>query len=148
MANEPLADKQIVCVDCGAQFLFTGRDQAFYQERGYQHPRRCKACRDKRKSGGNATGGGGGSGGWGGGGGHSQSAHSARPAATRGQSETEAEAQASMAAAAAGVPEHAQFKVICSGCGVESTVPFKPDPNRPVYYRNCYIGRRKAGPKP
>ena len=44
------SDQTLVCVDCGAQFTFSARDQAFYQERGYQAPRRCKTCRDKRKA--------------------------------------------------------------------------------------------------
>ena len=28
-------------------------------------------------------------------------------------------------------------KVNCSDCGVETEVPFKPDPERPVYCREC-----------
>ncbi|MCW8132219.1 MAG: hypothetical protein KIS92_17865, partial [Planctomycetota bacterium] len=35
------------------------------------------------------------------------------------------------------------FKVVCSSCGVETSVPFKPDPNRPIYCRNCYQAQRK-----
>ncbi len=43
-------DKTIKCVDCGLEFTFTARDQAFYQEQGFQNePKRCKACRDKKK---------------------------------------------------------------------------------------------------
>ena len=34
------SDQTLVCVDCGAQFTFSARDQSFYQERGYQAPRR------------------------------------------------------------------------------------------------------------
>ncbi|HYF52019.1 MAG TPA: CxxC-x17-CxxC domain-containing protein, partial [Planctomycetota bacterium] len=37
------------------------------------------------------------------------------------------------------------FKVTCSGCGVETSVPFKPDPNRPVYCRTCYLDKKKSG---
>src|SRR5260370_129423 len=101
-----LQDKDVTCVDCGAQFSFSARDQAFYQERGYQAPRRCKTCRDKRKSGALPQGG-------------------IRQPSGAGHSEH-------MRAAAPGAPSHEQFKVQCSGCGVETTVPFKPDPNRPV----------------
>lgn len=44
-------DKTIKCVDCGTEFVFTARDQAFYQEQGFQNePKRCKACRDKKKA--------------------------------------------------------------------------------------------------
>ena len=44
-------DKTIKCVDCGTEFVFTARDQEFYQEKGFTNePKRCKACRDKRKA--------------------------------------------------------------------------------------------------
>jgi len=43
-------DKSLNCKDCGAEFLFTGREQEFYAERGFQNePSRCKPCRDSRK---------------------------------------------------------------------------------------------------
>ncbi|MGV8077040.1 MAG: CxxC-x17-CxxC domain-containing protein [Methanosarcina sp.] len=29
-------------------------------------------------------------------------------------------------------------KATCADCGVETEVPFKPDPDRPVYCRECY----------
>jgi len=34
---------------------------------------------------------------------------------------------------------------ICSQCGKETTVPFKPTQGRPVYCRECYQQRRTAG---
>ena len=34
-------------------------------------------------------------------------------------------------------------KVTCSDCGVETEVPFKPDPERPVYCRECLPNHRK-----
>lgn len=43
-------DEQLNCSDCRTSFNFTAGEQAFYAERGYQKPRRCKACRAKRKS--------------------------------------------------------------------------------------------------
>lgn len=44
-------DKTIKCVDCGEEFTFTAGEQAFYQEKGFTNePKRCKACRDKRKA--------------------------------------------------------------------------------------------------
>src|SRR5689334_15941809 len=60
-------DKSITCVDCGEEFLFTAGEQAFYRERGLTNePTRCKACREKRKTGRGAHPGGGGGGGGGG----------------------------------------------------------------------------------
>ncbi|HII80192.1 MAG TPA: hypothetical protein HA261_07325 [Methanosarcina sp.] len=32
---------------------------------------------------------------------------------------------------------------ICSDCGAETQVPFKPDPDRPVYCRDCLPNHRK-----
>lgn len=31
-----------------------------------------------------------------------------------------------------------QYKVTCSACGVETTVPFEPKGGRPVYCSDCY----------
>lgn len=30
------------------------------------------------------------------------------------------------------------YKATCADCGKETEVPFKPDPDRPVYCRECY----------
>lgn len=44
-------DKTIKCVDCGEEFTFTAGEQAFYAEKGFTNePKRCKACRDKKKA--------------------------------------------------------------------------------------------------
>jgi CxxC-x17-CxxC domain-containing protein len=122
MPGEPQEDKFLTCVDCGTEFAFSARDQAFYQERGFQPPRRCKTCRDKRK-----TGGGGGGGSSGGGYGSSGGGYGG-----------------GSGGAPSGSAQKEHFKVQCSGCGVETTVPFKPDPNRPVYCRNCYLTKKKS----
>jgi len=37
-----------------------------------------------------------------------------------------------------------KFKAICSICGKETVVPFKPEPGRPVYCRDC-IAKMKSG---
>jgi len=34
------------------------------------------------------------------------------------------------------------YKAVCADCGSECEVPFKPDPNRPVYCRECWEKRR------
>ncbi len=44
-------DKTLVCKDCGEEFVFTAREQEFYESKGFENePQRCKPCRDKRKS--------------------------------------------------------------------------------------------------
>ena len=45
-----MADKTLVCKDCGAEFVFTEGEQAFYQEKGFTNePSRCPACRKANK---------------------------------------------------------------------------------------------------
>ena len=53
-------DKNLVCMDCSQEFVFTARDQEFYSERGFTEPKRCTPCRNARKAqreGGSAGGG-------------------------------------------------------------------------------------------
>lgn len=44
--------------------------------------------------------------------------------------------------------QHAYSKVetrtTCSGCGKETTVPFKPTQGRPVFCRQCFTEQKKA----
>jgi DNA replicative helicase MCM subunit Mcm2 (Cdc46/Mcm family) len=42
-------DQTIKCKDCGADFLFTERDQKFFSEQGWTPPKRCKGCREEKK---------------------------------------------------------------------------------------------------
>jgi DNA-directed RNA polymerase subunit RPC12/RpoP len=45
-----MADKTLVCKDCGAEFVFTEGEQAFYAEKGFENePTRCPECRKSRK---------------------------------------------------------------------------------------------------
>ncbi|MBS7020735.1 MAG: zinc-ribbon domain-containing protein [Firmicutes bacterium] len=44
-------DEVITCKDCGTEFTFSAKDQAFYDQMGFKNkPVRCKACRDKKKA--------------------------------------------------------------------------------------------------
>jgi len=43
-------DISLTCSDCGQDFTFTAADQAFFQERGYSTPKRCKNCRQAKKN--------------------------------------------------------------------------------------------------
>jgi len=43
-------DKKLTCKDCGEEFLFTVREQEFYQDKGFQNdPSRCASCRAAKK---------------------------------------------------------------------------------------------------
>ncbi|MCY6957116.1 MULTISPECIES: zinc-ribbon domain-containing protein [Clostridium] len=45
-----MADKVIVCKDCGNEFVFSEGEQAFYKEKGFENdPVRCPECRKKKK---------------------------------------------------------------------------------------------------
>jgi CxxC-x17-CxxC domain-containing protein len=101
-------DKQLTCVDCGAQFTFTAEDQEFHASRGFtDEPKRCPDGRRARtRARGDMPSGGGGYGG-GGGGGYSSGPRQMYPAT-------------------------------CAQCGRETEVPFQPRGNRPVYCRDCF----------
>ncbi len=46
-----MADKTIICKDCGKEFVFTEGEQAFYAEKGFTNePVRCSECRKARKA--------------------------------------------------------------------------------------------------
>jgi DNA-directed RNA polymerase subunit RPC12/RpoP len=46
-----MADRTIVCKDCGKEFVFTEGEQEFYKEKGFENdPVRCPECRKARKS--------------------------------------------------------------------------------------------------
>lgn len=52
-----MADKKLVCRDCGAEFVFTEGEQEFYKEKGFTNePTRCPDCRKARKGQRNRTG--------------------------------------------------------------------------------------------
>ncbi|MGI6545241.1 MAG: zinc-ribbon domain-containing protein [Fastidiosipilaceae bacterium] len=45
-----MPDRTINCKDCGAEFVFTEGEQAFYKEKGFENdPVRCPDCRRARK---------------------------------------------------------------------------------------------------
>ena len=113
-------DRLLSCEDCGAQFIFSAKDQAYYKEKGFAHPpKRCRACRQARKA--------------------SRDGDGGRPGGGA--------AREASAGEGGGAPRSSRetFSVTCSGCGAQTTVPFKPDPSRPVYCRNCYAARRSSG---
>ena len=127
-----MSDRTLTCRDCGQTFTFTAGEQAFYQERGFSEPTRCKACRDKRKAERNASGGGGydsyggssyGGNSYGDGGGYSSSGRDYNSAPRQ------------------------MYPAICSNCGKETEVPFEPRSDKPVFCRECFQERRASTPR-
>ena len=44
-------ERNLICSDCGNEFPFTVGEQEFYAEKGFNNePKRCKICRDSRKT--------------------------------------------------------------------------------------------------
>jgi len=43
-------DKTIKCCDCGNDFVLTEGEQAFFVQKGFTEPKRCKDCRKKKKA--------------------------------------------------------------------------------------------------
>lgn len=44
------SDRTLKCRDCGAEFVFSAREQEFFAEKGFQNdPSRCPSCRAARK---------------------------------------------------------------------------------------------------
>ena len=39
-----------VCKECGEKFELTDKDLAWYKEKGFSEPKRCKSCRALRRA--------------------------------------------------------------------------------------------------
>ncbi len=59
-------DRNLTCVECNSEFVFSADDQQFHAEREYQEPKRCPSCRQAKRAGAGGSGGGGYRGGGGG----------------------------------------------------------------------------------
>ncbi len=57
-------DRNLTCVECNSEFVFSADDQQFHAEREYQEPKRCPSCRQAKRA--DRGGGGYGGGGYGG----------------------------------------------------------------------------------
>src|SRR5271163_1165065 len=44
-------DKNLKCIDCGSEFVFTAGEQLFFHDKQFKNePKRCKICKNKRLS--------------------------------------------------------------------------------------------------
>jgi CxxC-x17-CxxC domain-containing protein len=135
-----VADKTLTCSDCGMEFTFTEREQAFYAEKGFSEPRRCPSCRASRKAaragGGDGAYGGGSyasagyDSGYGAGGGYSAGGDGGGYSAGGGGYGGRSSAPREM------------FTATCSSCGREARVPFRPTNGKPVYCSDCFRTQR------
>ena len=94
-------DRPLQCVDCGATFVWTAGEQAFFADKNFKNePKRCRACKASR----------------------AERLATSQPAAR----------------------ERVETKTVCSSCGKETTVPFRPTQGRPVFCRDCFQQRKFA----
>jgi Probable zinc-ribbon domain len=45
----PESNTPLICQDCGGEYLVTPGEAAWFSQRRWELPRRCKPCRDARK---------------------------------------------------------------------------------------------------
>jgi CxxC-x17-CxxC domain-containing protein len=102
-------DRQLSCVDCGVEFIHSAADQEFYAQRGFSsEPKRCTSCRASRRAAREA--------------GYDVS----EIGGPRGYERS------------VDRPAREYFAVVCSSCGNQAQVPFKPRMDRPVYCSDCF----------
>lgn len=41
--------KEVICRNCGFKFILTEKDSRFYDEQGWETPKRCSCCREKAR---------------------------------------------------------------------------------------------------
>ena len=146
-------DRVLQCTDCHQDFTFTAGEQEFYERKGFRElPKRCKPCRESRKTrresgGGNAASGGGYGGGYGGGGygggGGGYGGGGGNYAGNAGGEMSGNDRRGGGGGGGGGGRGGARemFDATCAACGAPARVPFRPQEGRPVYCRDCYSNR-------
>lgn len=119
-------DRPIQCIDCKNEFVFTAGEQEFYERKGFKEvPKRCKPCREARKTrrmdrdGGNGA---------------------PAPRDDYGNG-----SRASGGDERGNRRPREMFDAVCAACGAPARVPFRPANGRPVYCRDCYASRQGQG---
>lgn len=117
-------DRQLHCIDCQQDFVFTAGEQEFYERKGFKEiPKRCKPCRELRKV-------------------KRSSDEGAGFAGDMGYSGM-GEVNGNRADGSRTPRE--MFDAVCASCGAQARVPFRPAAGRPVYCRDCYSARQGQG---
>jgi CxxC-x17-CxxC domain-containing protein len=102
-------DRTLTCVDCGVEFIHSAADQEYYVQKGFvSDPKRCTSCRASRRASRD--------------GGYDVRDIGGPRGYERGDDR----------------PQREYFAVICSSCGNQAQVPFKPRMDRPVYCSDCF----------
>src|SRR6185503_524141 len=108
-SNVTYVDRTLNCVDCGVEFIHSAADQEYYQQKGFvSDPKRCTSCRASRRASRD--------------GGYDVRDIGGPRGYERGDDR----------------PTREYFAVVCSSCGNQAQVPFKPRMDRPVYCSDCF----------
>ena len=104
-------DRILKCIDCSAGFVFTAGEQQFHHDKEFRNePKRCKVCKSKRAGSGTASA-------------DRISVPNATAPPNRALSFGRVETSA-----------------VCSQCGRETTVPFRPTQGRPGFLPSMFPG--------
>jgi len=138
---EGLVDRLLQCSDCGDSFLFTVQEQRFFREHDFAEPRRCRHCRDQRRSQ------------------HREEEEGGvyhapevrvptpppRPRSERPVSSartapprTKTPRVVTRSELSEWRKDRTLFEATCSCCGRVALVPFRPAQGRPVFCRECF----------
>jgi CxxC-x17-CxxC domain-containing protein len=125
-------DKTLTCQDCGAEFVFSAGEQAYYADNGLKHePSRCPRCRRLNRPR-DAT-----------------EAEKQRDAANLARSERRARKaraeQGGKVFATVTEGDRELYLVPCAQCGREARVPFQPRGSKPVLCQECFQRKRMNG---
>ena len=102
-------DRTLNCVDCAVEFIHSAADQEYYAQKGFSSdPKRCTSCRASRRAARD--------------GGYDVRDIGGPRGYERGDDR----------------PNREYFAVVCSSCGNQAQVPFKPRMDRPVYCSDCF----------
>lgn len=101
-------DRTINCVDCGVDFIHSAADQEFYAQKGFSSEP--KRCSSCR----------------------------ATRRSTRDTWDDAREIGGPRGYERGGSVEREYFAVVCSRCGNQAQVPFRPRMDRPVYCSDCF----------
>jgi CxxC-x17-CxxC domain-containing protein len=104
-------DRTLTCVDCAVEFIHSAADQEFYAQKGFaSDPKRCASCRASRRAARDS------------GYGYDVREYGGPRGYERGDDR----------------PMREYFAAICTSCGNQAQVPFKPRMDKPVYCSDCF----------
>ncbi|HEU5090579.1 MAG TPA: zinc-ribbon domain containing protein [Roseiflexaceae bacterium] len=127
-------DKQLICRECEAEFVWSAGEQAFFAEQGLKHaPTRCPKCRRNQHVSGVDAG----------------IASSKKRAAAQAVKAERSARRKKIEAGTRSYPvvvegERELYLVPCAACGREARVPFVPRGSKPVYCETCFQRQRST----